>query len=75
LGNLTQGKPWAKFSWPFGPQTPTLNRYEAWAMFLRPFGPLEMSKPQGPLGRKIDAKHIQGFNPGKHSIKRFALQP
>ena len=31
---------------------------EAWAMFLRPFGPLEMSKLQGPLGRKTNAKHI-----------------
>jgi hypothetical protein len=27
VGELTQGKPWAKLSWPFGPQTATLNRY------------------------------------------------
>jgi hypothetical protein len=33
LGELTQGKPWAKLSWPFGPQTATLHRYrlKPWA--------------------------------------------
>jgi len=29
LGKLTQGKPWAKLSWPFGPQTATLSNYRA----------------------------------------------
>jgi hypothetical protein len=28
LGKFTQGKPWAKLSWPFGPQTATLNSYK-----------------------------------------------
>jgi hypothetical protein len=31
-GKVTQGKPWAKLSWPFGPQRSTLNTDKPWAM-------------------------------------------
>jgi hypothetical protein len=38
LGGITQGKPWAMLSWPFGPQT-TLNTYQAWVNITNAFGP------------------------------------
>jgi hypothetical protein len=32
VGKLTQGKPWAMLSWPFGPQRTTPNTYQAFGL-------------------------------------------
>ena|ERR1700722_7144801 len=50
VGEITQGKPWAKLFWPL--------RATDWAA----------------SGLWTGAKHVQGFNPGKHPNKWFALK-
>jgi len=50
---LTQGKPWAKLSCPFGAEPSgritDANRFKAWAMFPWPFGPFNSQKKRKPI--------------------------